>query len=246
MKVCSFFLHFALLIIAGSLGANAKSIPSYQDINKLRGNVAEHVKEHFLELNPELKEGVDLFIEVGQLDSRLKLHSCDGFLTLKLNKPPHASSQVSVKTSCESGARWTLYIPVKVEIYQNVLVASQDIPRGVQLNQKNVKFMSVNTSSFGFGLIQASSSSDAYGMETTRPLRIGRPINIKYLKKPDIVTKGDKVVLESSSSTLKVSANGTALDNGHIGKRIRVRNNQSKRIVDALIVGPGKVNIAAN
>ena len=246
MKIRSFFLTNTLLFSAFSIGVSAAEPLKYQDIAQLRENVRQHVKNHFLHLDANLKEGEDLFIDVGNLDSRLKLRKCDKFLTLKLTTPPHQSNRGTVKTSCESGKRWTIYIPVQIDIHKEVIVAAKDLPRGSVVTAQDLQVMQLSTSNFGVGLALSSQAESVYGMELVRPLRAGNPVNTKYLKKPNIIAKGDPVTLEAGTEVLNVSVGGVALDDGHLGKRIRVRNKQSKKIVNGLVVAPGKVSIAAH
>lgn len=241
MEIRSFFLVSSLILSVVCCGANALETPEYHDIAKLRNEIKQFVKQHYLKLDANLKEDVDLFIEVGNLDSRLKLQKCDNFLALKLSTPPHQSGSGTVKTICEASKRWTIYIPVSIDIYREVLVAARDLTRGSVVGEQDLRLMSLNTSKFGMGLALASQANTVYGLELKRPLRAGSPVNTKYLKKPDIIVKGDAVTMQAGSQALNVSVGGIALDDGHIGERIRVRNRESKRVVDALVVAPGKV-----
>ncbi|MBX2859446.1 MAG: flagellar basal body P-ring formation protein FlgA [Cellvibrionaceae bacterium] len=241
MKIRSFFLANSLILCSICHCVNALEPAKYQDIPKLRSDVKQFVKQHYLELDNDLKEDVDIFIEVGNLDSRLKLQTCDDFLALTLNTPPHRSGRVTVKAVCTDKKRWTIYIPVNIEIYREALVATRDLTRGSVISKQDLRPMHLNTSKFGIGLVLADQDKSIIGLVLKRPLRAGSPVNTKHLEKPDIIAKGDPVTMQAGSNAFKVAVGGVALDSGHIGERIRVRNKQSKRVVSALVVAPGKV-----
>jgi flagella basal body P-ring formation protein FlgA len=57
-----------------------------------------------------------------------------------------------------------------------------------------------------------------------------------------MVLAGDRVQVVAQLGGIEVSASGIALGGGDNGARLRVRNQSSGRIIDAMIVGPGKVS----
>jgi flagella basal body P-ring formation protein FlgA len=48
--------------------------------------------------------------------------------------------------------------------------------------------------------------------------------------------------LEAQAGSIKVSTSGTALTDGRLGQKIRIKNNQSDRIVTGTVVASGKVS----
>ena len=58
-----------------------------------------------------------------------------------------------------------------------------------------------------------------------------------------MIKRGESVVMTAKSGALQVRIQATALTDGHAGEQISVRNKQSKRVVEARVIGPGKVSV---
>ena len=85
------------------------------------------------------------------------------------------------------------------------------------------------------------SINDVVNMEIKRQLKPGAAITRSNLRPPMLIEKGDSVVLSAKIGSLKVRTTAIAMSNGRKGQQIRVKNKQSKRIVDARVTGPGAV-----
>jgi flagella basal body P-ring formation protein FlgA len=57
------------------------------------------------------------------------------------------------------------------------------------------------------------------------------------------IRKGDSVVIRAVAGSLVVRMKGLALQEGAVGKQIQVRNVQSRRIIRAIVTGPGQVEV---
>jgi flagella basal body P-ring formation protein FlgA len=79
------------------------------------------------------------------------------------------------------------------------------------------------------------------GKQSKRALA-GQTILNSYLILPALmIYKGDKVMIIASKGAMSVKMPGEALNDGREGRQIRVKNNRSKRIIRAKVVGPGEV-----
>ncbi len=245
MKLRSFLtLPLMMLLCSLSIASTAESSParSVQDIDKLLQHVLDHTTGYYKNVFQKKKFKENVQINVGRIDSRLQLSACDDNLTFKINEPPHHARNITVKVSCMNKKRWTVYIPVSIDIYANVLVSTRSLQRGDILTLDDLEFKRMNISSIGRGHIE--DLSRILGMEMKRPLRPGDVVRLPHLNKPDIVRKGQIVVVSSSSRFLRVETSGIALVNGYLGERIRVKNERSNRVVDVEVVAPGRVSIA--
>ena len=70
-----------------------------------------------------------------------------------------------------------------------------------------------------------------------------KPVTASDVRLPVIVKKGDLVTMVLKNSTLSLTAQGRALDNGATGDAIRVMNSTSKQVVDAIVTGTQTVSI---
>lgn len=235
MKTRSFLLALSLLAVA------AFSYADSMDIAQLRQTVKQHVSQHY-----RARLGAEAFeervvIQVGSLDPRLRLGQCRQPLKMTINKPPQGRGNVTVKTECPSGQRWTIYVPVQVDIYAQVAVAAHSLARGHIISEADITFERNNLSQLGLGHVQ--SAQRLLGKELQRTMRAGEAFRLTNLELPEVVQRGDSVLVEAQTGALTVVAPGKALGSGQVGDQIRVENTQSERVIDALIVAPGRVKV---
>jgi len=87
------------------------------------------------------------------------------------------------------------------------------------------------------------SRSQVIGFAARTNLQPGRPLRIGELMKPDLVQRSEAVTLVYEVPGVVLTLRGKAIDGGAEGDTISVMNEQSKRIVQGTIVGPGRVAI---
>ncbi len=83
------------------------------------------------------------------------------------------------------------------------------------------------------------------GREAKRPLSANRLVRRSDLRTPITVSKGMLVTMIFRTSSMVLTASGRALEAGSTGDFITVRNTQTKTTVDARILGPNRVEVAA-
>ncbi len=235
-------IRSGLALISTLLVASISQADTVQDIERLRQHVAAHTSSYYRSVYGEADFKKNVQINVGHIDSRLRLAQCDDNLTFKIHEPPHNARNITVKTSCTSERRWTVYVPVSLDVYAEVVVATRSLQRGDVLDEEDIEFKRMNTSSVGRGYI--GDPSRALGMEIKRPIKPGDVVRLPHLTRPNIVHKGQTVVVSTLSRFLKVETSGVALVDGHLGERIRVKNERSNRVVSAEVTAPGKVTVA--
>ena len=64
------------------------------------------------------------------------------------------------------------------------------------------------------------------------------------LEAPTLVRRGALVTMEIKTPMMRLTARGKALDNGTLGETVRIRNIQSKRVIQGTVVGLDRVRIA--
>jgi len=84
----------------------------------------------------------------------------------------------------------------------------------------------------------------AVGLAARRQLRPGQPIQVSDLMKPNIVQRDDTVTLVYEAPGLVLTLRGQAQEAGALGDTISVLNQQTKRVVQGVVSGPGRVMVA--
>jgi flagellar basal body P-ring formation protein FlgA len=95
---------------------------------------------------------------------------------------------------------------------------------------------------------QASGITDigaATGLAARHQLRPGQPLTAADLMKPEIVQRNDTVTLVYEAPGLTLTLRGQAQDAGALGDTISVLNAETKRAVQGVVTGPGRVNVGA-
>jgi flagellar basal body P-ring formation protein FlgA len=85
----------------------------------------------------------------------------------------------------------------------------------------------------------------AAGLAARHQLQPGQPLHDADLMKPAIVARNDNVTIVYEAPGLTLTLRGQAQGSGALGDTISVQNVQSKRLVQGVVSGPGRVTVAA-
>ena len=179
---------------------------------------------------------VDFAVSVKELDTRLKLALCDSPLTAAF---PHgdSGSNTTVSVRCNGNKPWMIYVPVNIQIFQDIAVATKPLAQNTILTAEDFKLEKMDINRVSSGIID----DPAYliGKQLTRPIRIGKPILTNMVKKPIVVHRGDRVRLLAKSDVFEVIMEGEALTDAATGDRIRATNLRSRRTIEGRLAKDG-------
>jgi flagella basal body P-ring formation protein FlgA len=230
-NICS--LSIALVIGASNGLAQASGIYSHL---QLKQDLTKFLAETYSQV-PHERERID--INIGNLDSRLRLGQCLAPVEFTAQDQSGLGGNISVKAQCTSGSQWAVHIPAQVMVYREIPVAAQDIARGQRITEAHLSSAAVNISTVRQAF--AADSQAIIGREAKRNIGKGEVFKTAFLDSPTTVRRGETVVLESFAGSIKVSSSGTAMADGRLGQKIRVRNESSQRIVTGIVRGQGLV-----
>jgi flagellar basal body P-ring formation protein FlgA len=83
------------------------------------------------------------------------------------------------------------------------------------------------------------------GLSTKHALRAGQVIRQADVAKPELVGRGDTVTIVFQVPGIMLTILGKAVEPGALGDVISVVNAQSKRTIQATVIGPGRVSVNA-
>jgi flagellar basal body P-ring formation protein FlgA len=109
-----------------------------------------------------------------------------------------------------------------------------------------VRAEDITTADYRADQMQAGSVMDPRDLigETPRhPLHAAQPLRATDLQVPVVVKRNDLVLIVLERPGLYLTAEGRALEDGGKGTVIRVTNTQSKRTIDATVLGSGQVAV---
>lgn len=222
--------HFySILFLLFSLNCQGET----QNLSELENHAAQYLEAHYSQ------HAEKVVISVSRLDKRLQLQHCTEAFTFKLRDSTNRGGSVSLKAQCDSAKPWSLYMSAHIALHHRILVASRDMARAEQIGADDMHSVLMDTSVLRHGYI--TGKNQAIGKQLKRSIGQLEPLRQGLLRTPTAVKRGDTVRLEITSGAMTVAAKATALSNGGIGDRIRVRNNSSERIIQANITAEGQV-----
>jgi flagella basal body P-ring formation protein FlgA len=86
-------------------------------------------------------------------------------------------------------------------------------------------------------------ASKLVGMTPRQRLRVGEPIRDNDTRPPVLVGRNSTVTIVLQTGSLRLTAQGRAVEDGARGETIRVTNLQSKKTIEATVTGPDFVTV---
>lgn len=181
-------------------------------------------------------------IEVANLDPRLRMPQCDRDVSARLESPAIPLGRVTVRVRCEGGSPWTVFVPATVKLYRQVVVATRPLKRDTVIADGDVALKERDVGQLNQGFLP--SLDQAVGQKVVRPTVMDQVIAPVQIEQPEVIRKGDQVVITARAGTLAVRMPGEALSDGGMNEQIRVRNLNSQRVVKARVTGPAQVEVS--
>lgn len=180
-------------------------------------------------------------IKTGKLDSRLKLKKCNKSLRAFLPKGSREIGKTTVGVKCIGSKPWSLHVPVTISIYKKVLVAARTLQKGDVLTDADIKLAVHDISGLSYGYFEDKKTGT--GMKIKRRALAGAVLTPSMLKKPRIISRGQKIAIMAQSGRMAVRMMGKALDNGAIGDRIKVMNIKSRQKLEGIVTSSAEVQV---
>jgi len=129
----------------------------------------------------------------------------------------------------------------RIHTLVSVPVLAKKMYRGDIIRKHHLEWKKVRKSS-----IRRQTVTDAkqlIGMAAKRMIGSGRPIRISQIRRPLLIAKGGIVTIRLDYANMALTTQGLSLDEGSLGDVVRVRNPQSKKIVEARVTGSNRVRV---
>jgi flagellar basal body P-ring formation protein FlgA len=185
------------------------------------------------------ENGAEIEVDVGEPDPRLALAPCahvEPFI------PPGArlSGRTSLGVRCTDGANWTIYLPVQIRLYVDVLVAARPIARGHPMTRDDVRAERVDIAPLRGNAMLPTETLD--GRTATRALAMGEPLRRDYLRAPPVLAPGDSVQVVALGTGFAAQSTGRALTAATEGQTAQVAM-PGGRVVTGIARAPGTVEV---
>lgn len=181
-------------------------------------------------------------VQIGELDSRLRLSLCDSPLVPFLPPGVNPSGNITVGIRCSGSKPWKLYVSATIKTYARVVVLNKALPRYSKISAEDVRLDEHDVTHVTTPLL--SEEKEAVGKHLIRSVSADQPLTYSVLKNPIVVRRGERVTLLYKSPGIEVRGSGTALEEGSTGKRISVKPHGAPRMVDGVVLQPGIILVS--
>ena len=224
------FLLTLLTTASGSLSA-----AGFQSLQSIRMQA-----EDFIHQYPYASPYPPRF-NVSDLDPRLRLKTCPKPLLVVFARREKIHGNTALKVSCPAAPGWKMLLPAQIDLFDDVLVLTRAVHKGQIIDTNLVKRQKKNISRLNNGYF--SQVSDITGLESRRNLSRGDILTPASLIPKLMVKSGQQVTLILDYKGLEIRSTGQALQSARRGEVIKVRNNQSSRVVEGIVSGEALVRI---
>ncbi len=184
----------------------------------------------------------DFKVQVGSLDSRLKLEECLTPLIPEIEFGRINQHYLTVKVSCDTPKKWAVRIPVKVQVFKEIVLATHPMPREHIITPSDVKFVRTDVSQVSDGYF--GSPDELIGLVTTKQISDNAILMNHMVKQPVLVHRGETVKLVLKAPGLTIEGSGIAQSDAIKGQTIKIKNARSNRIVEATVHEAGVAQVS--
>lgn len=122
-----------------------------------------------------------------------------------------------------------------------VPVLSHGMSRGDVIAHDDIEWMDMRADGVRGDI--ATDPRQLIGLEPRRSVRQGAPVRLSEVQRPVLVTRNSNVTMVLSTPFMSLTAQGRVAEDGGKGDVVRVTNLQTKRVVEAVVDGPGRVTV---
>jgi flagella basal body P-ring formation protein FlgA len=219
-----------------TVAACAQANAEMQSLDSIRAAAQTFVQERV----PSQKPG-SVHVNVGALDSRLRLASCDAPLKTSLPVGATFRARMTVAVSCAAGATWTVYVPVSIETQTAVLVLKRAAGRGTRLTAEDIEIQNRLVS--GPGDDYLTDIAELSGRSLKRPLGAGAALTADAMVADAVIKRGQQVTLLAAAGGMEVRARGVAMNDAPVAGRVKAQNLSSGRIVEGVVESTDVIRI---
>ncbi len=180
-------------------------------------------------------------VQVGNLDSRLKLLACDQPLETYDSPNGLSGGRGVVGVRCQGSKPWKIFVPVRVALMDTVVINRRPIVRGQTLRAEDLMLSETDTSRLHKAYF--TRIEDVVGLRSKRAVKNGTTLHAGLLRREQLIKRGSQVEIVAITSGLQVRMRGKALADGGRGDRVKVKNLNSGRVISGTVTGNGVIHV---
>ncbi len=130
----------------------------------------------------------------------------------------------------------------RVLVSQELVKTSRPVKKGEIISDENIQLETIKTERPWKNSIR--SIDNALGYEASRNLPSGKILTHKFLKKPALVNKGDKILILAEKGGMKITTPGILKEDGFEDGMVQVLNIESKKIIYGRLLDANTVKVS--
>jgi flagellar basal body P-ring formation protein FlgA len=178
-------------------------------------------------------------VSIFPLDSQLKLPKCteplEIFKATDLMKP----GRTSIGVRCNAVKKWSIFVSAVIKTYEAVIVLSRPVQRGEIITIQHLAIEKRDVSNLRGDFI--TQIGQVENKQAAHTAQAGTILGSRSFVEPLLIKRGDKIIISSAQSAFAIRMSGIAMMDGTKGQVIRIKNESSGRIINAIVSEPGLV-----
>lgn len=180
-------------------------------------------------------------ISVLPLDSLLKLPECTRPLEAFTVTDSIKAGRTSIGIRCNAEKKWSIFTSVVIKVYENVIILSRPLQRGDIITSQHLAIEKRDVSKLRDDFI--TEAKQVENKQAARYISAGTILSLRSFIEPLLIKRRDKIIITSMQPAFAIRMNGVAIMDGTKGQRIRVKNENSGRIISATVIEAGLVSV---
>lgn len=231
--IIKLFFIFALIV---ALITSAYAEQKFQSHESIYQTAKDYIEQNIVSSS-------DYEISIAPIDSQLTLVECpespEAFTTSDLTKVK--GGRIAIGVRCNTEKKWSIFISAVIKVYLEVPVLTQPVQRGEIITRQHLAFEKRDISRLGDDIVTQVEQVES--KQAIRSMPVGAILVPRNFIEPTIIKKRDKIIISAIHSAFSVRMNGLAMMDGAKGQVIRIKNQNSGRIINATVVEPGLVSV---
>jgi flagellar basal body P-ring formation protein FlgA len=180
-------------------------------------------------------------ISVLPLDNLLKLPECTEPLEAFTTTDSIKAGKTSIGVRCNAEKKWSIFTSAVIKVYETVVVLSRPVQRGDIITRQHLSIEKRDISKLRGDFI--TQVEQVENKQATRYTQVGAILGLRSFIEPLSIKRGDKIIISAIQPAFAIRMNGVAMMDGTKGQRIRIKNENSGRIINATVIEPGLVSV---
>ncbi|MDD1626460.1 MAG: flagellar basal body P-ring formation protein FlgA, partial [Methylococcaceae bacterium] len=180
-------------------------------------------------------------ISVLPLDSQLKLPECTEPLEAFTTTDSIKAGRTSIGIRCNAEKKWSIFTSAVIKVYETVIVLSRSVQRGEIITRQHLATEKRDVSKFRGDFI--TQVEQVENKQAARYTQAGTILGLRSFIEPRLIKRGDKIIISAIQPAFAIRMNGVAMMDGTKSQLIRIKNENSGRIINATVIEPGLVSV---